>query len=313
MSLVIGLAGDCMLGRGVNAFLDHASYETIWGDFLEDLRNTDLNLINCENAFTKSEKMVSKVFNFKADPKKVEALVKARIDVVNLANNHVLDFSEEGLLETIETLDHAKILHVGAGKDLIGAKKPVILEKKGIKIGILGYTDNEPEWNAGENKPGVRYLRVGDTSILEDVRALKKEVDVVIVTIHWGPNMREKPPKSFRSFAHLLIDNGVDILHGHSAHIFQGVEKYKKGLILYDTGDFIDDYYVDPILRNDQSLLFLVEVTKKGVKSLKMIPSVIKHYAVFKAKGAEKEEIQRRMDVLSSELMTSTADPVSLP
>lgn len=295
----IGLAGDVMIGRLVNEFLDTVSAETVWGDVLPELLKTDFNLINLETALTNSRHIVPKVFNFKADPEKVEVLTKGHIDVVNLANNHVLDYGEEGLIETLETLDCAKILHVGAGKDLKAAKKAAIFTKKGITFGITGFTDNEPRWKAKEGHPGINYIDVEDyKTILSEIRSLKSQVDILIVTIHWGPNMSEHPPASFVEFAHALIDNGVDILHGHSAHIFQRYEEYQGGLILYDTGDFLDDYYVDPLLRNDRSFLFIVDVSKKGYQKLTPLPVIIQDFSVHLAKGEEAEAIFRRMNDL---------------
>lgn len=302
--ITIGLMGDVMIGRLVNSYLDTVPYETIWGDILPQLHTTDLNLINLETALTNSDKIVPKVFNFKADPQKVAALQKARIDVVNLANNHVLDFDIEGLLETLKTLDQADILHVGAGKNRDESRKPVILKRKGVKIGIIGYSDNEPGWIARERKSGIHYIEVGDLkTVLEDILPLKEQVDVVIVSIHWGPNMQEYPTSDFIEFAHALIDHGVSIIHGHSAHIFQGYEVYHGGLILYDTGDFIDDYYVDPLLRNDRSFLFLVQVSKRGFEKLELLPTHIENFSVHFAKGKEAEEIHQRMSYLSSHLL----------
>jgi poly-gamma-glutamate capsule biosynthesis protein CapA/YwtB (metallophosphatase superfamily) len=310
-TITIGLMGDVMIGRLVNEFLDGAPPHAIWGDLLEELHATDLNLINLEAALTKSERRVPKVFNFKADPKKVDCLIEGRIDIVNLANNHVLDFATEGLLETVATLDKAHILHVGAGKTLQEARKPAIVNCRGIRIGVLGYTDNEPDWNATETRPGVRYLEVGDLeTALSDLRPLREAVDILIFSYHWGPNMRSTPPREFVHFAHQLIDHGVDIFHGHSAHVFQGIEEYKKGLILYDTGDFIDDYAVDPLLRNDHSFLFLVEVSKEGYRAFRLIPTVIRNFCAHRAKGREAEHIQERMRELSMQI---TAVPEKRP
>lgn len=303
--VTIGLAGDVMIGRLVNEQLDYVQPHYIWGDLLPVLKSNDLNLINLEAALTKCTKEVPKVFNFKADPHKVQALLDASIDIVNLANNHVLDYSEEGLLETLTTLDNARIYHVGAGKNLAEARKPVILTKNGIRIGFLGCTDNEPTWKATKKDPGTNFLEVGELeAIQKDVAAIRDKVDVIILSIHWGPNMRERPNRSFIDFAHHLIDSGVDILHGHSAHIFQGVEVYHGKLILYDTGDFVDDYYVDPVLRNDRSFLFMVEVGVKGVVGLRLIPVLIGNFQVNKAHGEDEEWTIQRMLRLSKELHT---------
>jgi poly-gamma-glutamate capsule biosynthesis protein CapA/YwtB (metallophosphatase superfamily) len=311
MTVTLGLMGDVMIGRLVNEFLDIAPAYAIWGDLLDELHATDLNLINLELAFTKCNEAVQKTFNFKADPDKVQSLVEGRVDVVNLANNHILDYTTKGLFETLFALNKAHILHVGAGKHLSEARQPVIVTRRGIKIGILGATDNEPSWGATEHKPGVRYLKVNDLeSALSDIIPLKNQVDLLIFSYHWGPNMRQVPTENFVHFAHQLIDHGVDIFHGHSAHVFQGVEEYKKGLILYDTGDFIDDYAVDPLLRNDQSFLFLVEASKAGYQKLRMIPTEIRGFCAHRAKEKAAEEIQARMEDLSKQI---TALPVNRP
>lgn len=305
-SLFIGITGDVMLGRLVNEKITMTNYTYPWGDVLVLLRNTDVNIINLETTLTTSTKKVSKVFNYKADPDKVQSLIEAKIDVSNLANNHILDFSEEGLIETISTLDKAGIKHVGAGINKTEALKPVIIKKNNITIGIIGYTDNEPGWEAKENKPGTNYVEVDDFERIEkEIEKLRAKVDILIFTIHWGPNMRKKPTTEFRNFAYEIMNKGVDILHGHSAHIFQGIEIYNKKLILYDTGDFVDDYYVTPSLRNDQSFLYLVEVDKEGLRKIELIPVVISRMQVNKATGSDYREIVSRIKDLSKEFNTT--------
>ncbi|NGX60311.1 MAG: putative polyglutamine synthesis accessory protein [Chlamydiae bacterium] len=300
--LSIGVGGDLMIGRLVNEYLNDRPPSYVWGDLHPVLRKMDCNLVNLETTLTHSEKLRPKVFNFKADPEKVAVLTEGPIHVVNLANNHILDFSEEGLLETLQTLDRAKILHVGAGKDLPHAKASCIIEKKGIKIGFLGCTDNEPSWKAKSSHPGTNYIEVGDLdSLRTSIAALRMQVDLLILSIHWGPNMRKKPPANFRIFAHEIIDLGVDILHGHSAHIFQGVEIYKKKLILYDTGDFVDDYAVDPILRNDRSFFFIVKAKKQKLISLRMIPVNV---AECQVNISDENEPLDEMEKLCKELKT---------
>lgn len=277
----IGFGGDLMIGRLVDPYLDQHSSSYVWGNLRPILSRIDLNIVNLETTLTQSKKARPKVFNFKADPKRVSVLKEGFIGAVNIANNHILDFSEEGLLETLQTLDAAHILHVGAGKDLNQARQPAILEKKGIKIGLLGCSDNEPDWKAETSHPGINFVKIDNPEPLRaSIEALRKQVDLLILSIHWGPNMRRRPASHFRSFAHALIDLGVDILHGHSAHVFQGVEIYKQKLILYDTGDLADDYAVDPFLRNDLSFFFVVKASKNKLLSLEMIPTAIGKFQV---------------------------------
>jgi hypothetical protein len=95
-------------------------------------------------------------------------------------------------------------------------------------------------------------------------RALAHDPDLLIASLHWGPNTVETAPEPFREFARWLLDRGVDVVHGHSAHVFQGTEVYRGRPIRYDTGDFVDDYAVDPDLRNDRSFPFGVATSAAG-------------------------------------------------
>ncbi len=303
--VVIGLVGDVMLGRLVDREIGRKGYSYVWGDMSGRLRETDINIINLETTLTKSTKKVAKVFNFRAQPDRVQCLVESRIDVCNLANNHILDFSKEGLIETIATLDGVGIEHVGAGKNEQEASEAVVIEKEGVRVGVIGFTDNEPGWEAKEDKCGTNYVKVGDIEkVKKQVERLRGKVDVVVLTIHWGPNMRQRPSSQFRDFARKVIDAGVDIFHGHSAHLFQGIEVYKGRVILYDTGDFVDDYAVDRSLRNDESFLYLVEVDKGGVKKVELVPVLISEMQVNKAKGRDYERIVGKMRRLSREFGT---------
>jgi len=304
-SVVVGFTGDVMIGRLVSDVIKQKGYQYIWGDMLPVLKKNDFNLINFETTLTKSDKAVPKVFNFKSDPDNVQALVEASIDVVSLANNHAGDFGDEGLLETLEILDRAGIKYVGAEKNIDKARKPVILEKYGIKIGIIGLTDNEPDWLAHSNKPGTNYFKVGDLkTVKKSIELVRDKVDVVVASLHWGPNKRIRPTQEFIDFAHAMIDAGVDVIHGHSAHITQGIEVYRGKLIMYDTGDFIDDYMVGPRLRNDQSFLFNVHINKKGPHKLELIPVLISNMQVNKATGSDKKEVTEWIKKLSGSFGT---------
>lgn len=295
-NVIIGFMGDVMIGRLVNETIKTRGYKYPWGNVLRTIQKNDINIINLETTLTRSEKIIPKVFNFKSDSQNIKVLKKAHITLVNLANNHSLDFSSDGLFETIDVLDDAGILHVGAGKNEQEAKKVIIIEKNGIKIGVIGYTDNEPTWKATPAKEGTNYIAVGDIeTIKKDIQEVRNNVDILIATIHWGPNMRLKPSSDFVNFAHHMIDAGIDIIHGHSAHVIQGIEIYKNRIIMYDTGDFIDDYAVDPVLRNDLSFLFKITIEDKKIKEINLIPVKISNMQVNLATGNDKKFIIERI------------------
>lgn len=304
----IGLAGDVMIGRGVDAIISRTGYLYVWGDVLPLLRITDMNIINLEAALTTSDKKVYKMFNFKAAPDRVRSLREAGITIVNLANNHILDFSEDGLSETILMLSSSGILYTGAGINDREAAKPAIVIKRKTAVGVIGFTDNEPGWKAGVSSCGVNHINISKSTdrckALLHIERLRKKTDIAIVSIHWGPNMREEPSHEFIAFAHEMIDAGADIIHGHSAHNFQGIEIYNGKIILYDTGDFVDDYRVDPWLRNDHSFFFWVEVTNQSITKLKLIPVLIADCSVNLAKGDDYKWSIQRMQQLSAKFGT---------
>lgn len=313
-NITIAFTGDVMLGRLVNEYviLGNKPNDYVWGDIISLLRNADLTIINLENAIASSGKPWSKtpkVFFYRADPKAIDVLKAAGIDYVTLANNHVLDYDYEAFIETLEHLESNKIPYAGAGRNLSEAEKPAFLEADGIKIAVIVFTDNMPEWAAEEKKPGVNYMEVSMDEknfgrLKNSIEKVRNKSDIVIVSAHWGPNMRQRPTKAFKEFAHATIDAGADIFHGHSAHIFQGIEIYKGKLIMYDTGDFVDDYAVDEELRNDQTFLFLVTLDKSGIKKVELIPGLISMMQVNKAKGIDFKVITNKMVKLSEEMGT---------
>ncbi len=164
-SIKLGFMGDVMIGRLVNEQISlKGDYVYPWGDVLPLILQTDINIINLEATLTTSGKKVPKVFNFKANPEKVRTLSAARIDVCNLANNHIMDFSKEGLIETARVLEEAGIKHVGAGRNISRAREAAVQERGGVTVGVIGCTDNEPDWCATEDRPGTNYIKVGDIS-----------------------------------------------------------------------------------------------------------------------------------------------------
>ena len=306
-TLTIGLTGDVMLGRTLNRVITEKGYDYPWGNMLQVMKRADIKLINLETTLTDSTDRVSKTFNFKASPDKITSLERAQISVANLANNHILDFGIAGLLETLHTLDLARIQHVGAGLNIAEASRPVVITKNNLHIGVIGITDNEPEWKAN-GKPGIFYFDIEDSDqhmpLFNSLDELRRKTDIIIVSVHWGPNMREKPTRSFVDFAHRLSHHGARVIHGHSAHILQGIEVYNNGLILYDTGDFVDDYVTDWNLRNDLGAFFVLTVKGDVMLDLQIIPTRIQEYQVNRATGEDYDWVMNRLKLLSSDFGT---------
>jgi len=309
----IALTGDVMLGRLVAAKLQRFGPLHPWGNVIPHLGAADLRIINLECVIAHSGIPWSrwrKVFHFRADPLAIESLKKAGVDCVVLANNHVLDYEEEALVEMLGLLEQAGIRYVGAGRNLEEAARPAMLQARGLRIAIVAFTDNEPGWAATATTPGTNYIPISlEETSLKPVReaislARAAGANLVIFSIHWGPNMVTRPSTLFRKFARAVMDAGADIYHGHSAHICQGIEIYRGKPILYDTGNFVDDYAVDPLLRNDRSCLFKLMFEQGKLRRIELLPVSLSVAQVTLARGKEFDAICARMEMLCAEFGT---------
>jgi len=311
-SITLALGGDVMLARYVNTAVHSRGAHYPWGDVLPLLREADLSLVNLECTIAESGERFTpeRVFYFRADPEAIEVLALAGIDYVTLSNNHAMDFQGPALLETIGHLDERRIAHAGAGSNAEGASQPALLKAGGITVGVVAFADHFEEYAATDSRPGTNILPVTVDEehfhrVRESIEAVRAAgADLVVFSIHWGPNLRLVPPQDFRDFAHAVMDAGADIFHGHSAHVPQGIEIYKGKPIFYDTGDLIDDYYVYEEYRNDQQLLFLVTATTDRVERVELFPLLIYDAQVNRAAGEVFEQVYARIGRLSAAMGT---------
>ena len=268
----------------------------IWGDALEELRRTnpDVRIINFETAVTAgSEIWPGKGIHYRMQPRNIPCISAAKIDCCVLANNHILDWGYAGLEETLTVLDNANLKVAGAGRNLLAAEAPAIIDVAGKgRVMVFGFGDESSgifsSWGAGRDKPGVNLLAdlSGDTvnRIAERISGLKQKGDWVVVSIHWGGNWGYKILSAQREFAHKLIDQAhVDIVHGHSSHHPKGVEVYHGKPILFGCGDFLNDYegisgYQE--FRGDLVLMYFVtmDLMTGNLVSLIMTPMQIRRF-----------------------------------
>jgi poly-gamma-glutamate synthesis protein (capsule biosynthesis protein) len=310
----LALVGDVMLGRVVNRMIAEHGSAYPWGDVLPAVGGADRFLINLECALTDHTERWSdgghKPFYFRANPRVVETLQVAGVDFASLANNHAADFEMTGLLDTVRHLEEGGIAHAGAGPDLAAARAPTFLTAAEWRIGIVAFADHPAAWAAGPTSAGINYTPVSLASdhfkAIEHALAMaRQQADLVIFSIHWGPNMLPRPTLEFRAFAHRVIEAGADIFWGHSAHVVQGVEVWHGKPILYDTGDFVDDYAVDPELRNDLSGLFLLRARPPAIARIDVIPVAIGRCQVNRARGTEHDWFVERFTALCAERGTA--------
>ncbi|MFC1534907.1 CapA family protein [Thermodesulfobacteriota bacterium] len=247
--------GDLMLGYKPETLFDHV---------VDVLRSGDITFANCDQVYSDKGHPNPTIFPSPSDPKNIPSLVDAGLDVISLANNHTLDWGNDALLDTMERISETNIKAVGVGKNITEARQPVILEKKGNRVGFLAYGCVGPEgYEAWEDKPGYapvhsytiyekwdyqpgtppRIITIADTDHLaameEDIRTLKSQVDVVAVSFHWGLHFQSAviPMYGFQ-IGHAACDAGADIILGCHAHILKGIEVYKGKVIFHGQNNF---------------------------------------------------------------------------
>jgi poly-gamma-glutamate synthesis protein (capsule biosynthesis protein) len=306
----LALAGDTMLGRGVADLLAAApDRELLAAEVVAAIAEADVFILNLEcsiSARGQSRASPEQPFAFRAPPAAAAALAQLSVTCVTLANNHALDFGDEALLDTFDYLKAEGIVCVGAGPDLERARRPVVLDVSGFRLGVVAVTDHPAGYAAGAGRPGVAYADLWNEPmpgwLLGAVHGL--DADAVLVTPHWGPNMVAEPVAHVREAADELVDAGATLVAGHSAHVFHGV----GGRVLYDLGDFLDDYATDPDLRNDLGLLYLVELERDRPVRLEAIPLELEYCHTRLATGANADWIRRRFHQACADLGTGVAE-----
>ncbi|EJN58801.1 CapA family protein [Halogranum rubrum] len=290
----IGFVGDVMLGRNVNDRWVGENSSGVWGSTLGRLRALDGLVLNLECCVSsRGERWPNKTYYFRADPAfAVPALQAAGTSVVSLANNHVLDYREPALRDTRTHLSEAGIEHAGAGPNRDAALEPAVTDIGELTVATIALTDQAPAYAATETRPGTAYVSLRRSNpvtralVLDALeRANSHSPDLVIASLHWGPNWETSPADAQVAFAHWLVDHGVDVVHGHSAHVLQGVEVYRGRPILYDAADFVDDYIHKEGFHNKRSALFELVVTDGHLDTLRIVPIQIADEAASVADG----------------------------
>jgi poly-gamma-glutamate synthesis protein (capsule biosynthesis protein) len=213
-------------------------------------------------------------------------------------------------------LERDGIAHAGAGRNRIEAWRPATLMCGTTRVVMIACTDNEAGWEATSDRPGTCYVPTDlkdarTQELLSRVADVKQESDCLIVSCHWGANWGYRPPKSHIRFGRALIDAGADIVFGHSAHVFRGIELHRGRPILYSTGNFIDDYAVDEIERNDESCVFVLDFEKGVAPGIRLYPTMIRDFQARMAGPETARSIAEKMRILCAELGTpSTWDPM---
>ncbi|WP_315121555.1 CapA family protein [uncultured Clostridium sp.] len=304
--VLLSFAGDATIGHDSNfAFANSLPYvlDKNNNDFSYFFKNVasifkedDISVVNLETNFTTSDTRESKQFNFKADPSYAKSLTLGHIEGVNISNNHIYDYKEQGFNDTIEALKANNINYFGEGNVWT-------TEVKGAKLGFLGYMgfSDYPELRAKLEK---------------DIKKLKDEGRIVIINFHWGIENDYYPVDSQQTLARFAIDTGADLIIGHHPHVIQGIEQYKGKIIAYSLGNFCFGGNFNP--RDKDTFILQVKYKlKNGIPesyAVRAIPTsissvdYINDYCPTPMEGDNKARLLKKLNNLSKSAGFSISD-----
>ena len=275
--LTIAAVGDLMLGGRAEPFLKKFGPDYPFADVMPFLTKADVVVGNLESPIsTRGTAVGNKKFTFRTGTIAAEALTKAGIRVVTLANNHSMDYGPLALQETLGALDASNILYTGAGMDLDDARSPAILKIKGKTIAFLSYSLTFPlEFFASANRPGTApgyadFVRA-------DIEKVRPSADLVVVSFHWGAELMTTAKDYQVELGRKAIDWGADLVLGHHPHVLQELEVYKNRLIAYSLGNFV---FGSESNRTNTSMILLLTFQGKSLARVEAVPLDVNNYRV---------------------------------
>lgn len=314
--------GEATIVAVGDVVLSRKKPEEAFEKVLEELRMATFSCCNFEVPLSqKGTPQYAKFETLHAAPKMIDGFVRAGFKVVSLANNHIMDYGSEALLETIDIIDSRGILHSGAGRNLEEARKPAFFNCGGMEFAFISFaTEAFSGYGANPCKPGISLIRrdplYGPSCVNPDdkdammgvIKAARREGNFVIAAFHWGLSQSRALTRSQETLGRAAVDAGAGLVIGHHPHILQGVEVYKDSLILYSLGNFVFDLvppFFGPATRD--TLLVKVKVGKSRVKEAFFLPAWINDEGqpeVVGQKHPKSVEILQMIKTLSSRRKT---------
>lgn len=291
--LRVAAVGDVMLDRDVGRHYRAAPGDFAMADVRAELSGADLVLANLENPVASSgrpDPVQDPNVTFRAAPESLGVLSAIGVNVVSLGNNHMLDYGDDALVETLERLDAAGIGRVGAGRDYREANAPLLLEVAGRRVAILshGFVYSVNTRMATRSRPGIADHRI--ERILPRIHRLASTGHDVIVAVHWGFEYRFWPlPYQMRQ-ARRMIDAGARLVLGHGPHYPQGIERYREREIVYSLGNFIFD---EPYKFAKRSFIYRADIDASGaVRHRRVVPVHLPNHVPQVVGGAERDRLE---------------------
>lgn len=304
LRLIFG--GDVMFDSTVKVRMQEEGSARVFEGIKQHFLDADLSMVNLETAISERGMPEKKQFRFRASPQTAALLKQSGIDVVTLANNHVLDYGRDALQDSFSFLDAQDIAYVGAGNTKMEAQKPVFIEKKGFKIAVLGASRVIPsvDWYATTERSGV-FGCYDPAELYAQIKSAKTMADLVVVYVHWGNEKETKPLRYQKDIAHASIEFGADIVVGAHPHVLQGIEHYQQGVIAYSLGNLV---FTD---LKKETMLLQVDVVDKKVKQSTVIPLEIQRYFPMPyPEGEAKASFYKRLSEISFDVRIDAASGI---
>ena len=260
--------------------------EKVFDKVIPELRKADIRFGGLEASLSERGSAVGGKIVMRHDPKMVAAYLAGGFEVVAFASNHCLDYGMEPFLDTLDLLDQHRIRYVGAGRNIAEARKPAIIEKKGMRVGFLSYLLLVPlGWGAHPARAGIAPIRedalygppyVNEEDLeamIQDIETKRPNVDVLISSYHWGSSQSRTLTLSQKAVAHAAIDAGADLVIGRHPHILQGIEVYNSKAIFYALGNLALDHAHPMFLPTvKESILVNCCIQEKAIRRVSFRP-----------------------------------------
>jgi poly-gamma-glutamate synthesis protein (capsule biosynthesis protein) len=275
------------VGHGVGSSLKNKEPGFLFSNVSNILKKGDITFGNLECVLSDIDIDYGSLasVSLRGEEKSIHELTSAGFNVVSIANNHILEHGVPSLKKTKELLHQNGIVDIGVADTKEESRTVSDMEVKGVKVGFLAYC------LIGDK---TAYCSVDNpTEIIGDVKNASSEVDVLIVSMHWGNEFIRKPSPQQVELGHAIIDAGAKLILGHHPHVLQGVEEYNNGIIAYSMGNFVFDMWQRKMR---ESMILSCNISKDGIEDFEIVPAIIdKNFRPLLLDGTEKEELESKI------------------